>query len=130
MRKALIYFLMTLMIAACTRKPRDPHWHKDTCAHCRMTLSDPRFAAQILAPQGPIYYDDLGCALEARRANPELNKHPLMVRPDGRESWVKAEEAHYNQGLRTPMGYGFGAVSAGGTLSFVDVQSRFGAKHE
>lgn len=34
----------------------------DLCANCRMTVSNPRTAAQIVAPgEEPLFFDDLGC---------------------------------------------------------------------
>lgn len=127
MRKILIYIVIMLTALGCTFKatePREPHWHKENCDHCRMALSERRFAAQILSPQGPRYYDDIGCALMAREQDPTLKKLPLYVVPDGKGSWQKAETLRYDSGLNTPMGSGFGAVASGGTLNFEEVQAR------
>jgi hypothetical protein len=88
-----------------------------------MALSERRFAAQILTPQGPRYYDDLGCALMAQDKEPELKNYPLFVVPDGVGAWQKADSVRYAPGMKTPMGYGYGAVAKGGTLSLAEVKS-------
>ena len=37
-------------------------YDSDVCEHCRMTISDPRFAAQLVTTTGKIYrFDDPGC---------------------------------------------------------------------
>lgn len=126
MRKILIYLVIILTALGCTFKanePREPHWHKENCAHCRMALSERRFAAQILTPQGSRYYDDLGCAVLARDQDPELKKMPLYVVPDGTGAWQKAETVRYRSGLNTPMGSGFGAVANEGMLKLDEVQA-------
>jgi hypothetical protein len=98
-----------------------------------MALSERKFAAQILTPQGPRYYDDLGCALMAQNKDPELKKYPLYVVPDGQGGWQKAEMVRYREGMKTPMGYGYGAVSKDGGLSLSEVSRRMllhqGAHH-
>jgi hypothetical protein len=88
-----------------------------------MALSERRFAAQIVTPQGARYYDDLGCALIAQDKDPELKNHPLFVVPDGKGAWQKADRLRYAKGMKTPMGYGYGAVSEGGTLSLAEIKA-------
>jgi len=56
---------LALALTACTRGPAHPgtlDTRNDACAHCRMAVSDPRFAAQLAAPgEEPRFFDDLGC---------------------------------------------------------------------
>jgi copper chaperone NosL len=40
------------------------HYDVDACDHCRMTISDPSFAAQLVMRTGKVYrFDDPGCLL-------------------------------------------------------------------
>ncbi|MCA9553944.1 MAG: thioredoxin family protein [Myxococcales bacterium] len=75
--------LLAVVALACTSAepvPRSPHWNKDGCAHCRMAISDPAAAAQLVGSGGLIrHYDDLGCLLANRVAHPELAE-PFHVR--------------------------------------------------
>ena len=42
----------------------------DACMHCRMTIIDKRFAAEILTDKGKAYkFDDLGCLLKYMSEN-------------------------------------------------------------
>jgi hypothetical protein len=82
-----------------------------------MTLSARRFAAQIrLDHDGHVrLFDDLGCALtwleEVQGAGHEARE--FFVRDMEDEGWLRAGQAHYRTDRLTPMGYGFGAISAG-----------------
>ncbi len=77
----------------------------DTCAHCRMAVSDARFAGQIAAPgEEPLFYDDIGCLAKAVAAGKPLD-HAYVADHRTRE-WVLANAAIYTHvpALETPMG--------------------------
>jgi hypothetical protein len=114
------------MAASCTSSPapKDPLWDRESCAHCSMSVSEHRYATQIIGPGVTVrHYDDLGCALRDRERKPELQQGKLYVRPHGMTSWVPAEEARYTDGLRTPMGHGYGPVASEGHLSLAEVEA-------
>jgi len=50
--------------------PHPIRYGSDPCAHCRMTVSDARFGAQLVTKKGRAYhFDDLNCMLAAVRKN-------------------------------------------------------------
>lgn len=55
--------LLLALIAACQRTaPVQIHYGSDACDFCRMTIIDPRFAAQLITRTGKAYkFDDPGC---------------------------------------------------------------------
>lgn len=122
----LILMPLLMIFSACVEgeaKPQDPLWERDSCAHCRMVLSEKRYAVQRILPNGQIHhYDDIVCAMKHGHA-PDEGK--LYVRPDGGDEWVDAEKATYESGLRTPMNSGFGAVKSGGPVSFQDILHKY-----
>lgn len=101
---------VALAVAACQRGPPGPaplDTRNDACAHCRMAVSDPRFAAQLVAPrEEPRYFDDLGCLRDWLRSHPELPRGTVAYVADHRTgAWVRAAAAAYARvpGLATPM---------------------------
>jgi copper chaperone NosL len=82
----------------------------DACAHCRMTVSDLRFAAQIAAPgEEPRVFDDLGCLRAYLAATPQAGPGSVAFVASYRtKAWVRAGDALYLQreSLETPMGSG------------------------
>lgn len=125
-----MFGVLLVSLAACTQgdsKVRSPHWDQDGCARCRMAVSEPAAAAQLVAASGLTrHYDDLGCLIEDLNARPELAQSVAYVlRPGSTTEWVRAEQVHFAAGGRTPMGFGF-LASNEGELSFADVRARVG----
>lgn len=102
-----------LVVAACrrTETATEPVWGKEPCAHCKMLVSDKRYAAQVIDETGEHrFFDDIGCMvlwIDAHKA-PER----AWVRVETSGAWLDARTAQYVQGARTPMDFGF-EVSAG-----------------
>ncbi len=115
-----------LLLGGCGVEPRvgSPHWNRDACEHCRMALSTPRYAAQLVGPGARVsFFDDLGCAVAAQAQRGDLAEaEPYVLRPGSREDWVRARELRYSDGHRTPMDYGI-AASPEGTLSFAEAEA-------
>ena len=83
----------------------------DTCAHCRMAVSDRRFAAQIVAPgEEALFFDDLGCLREYLSASgPTVPDEAVVYVADHRTAeWVDARQAVFTRraNLATPMASG------------------------
>ena len=107
-------------------RPVDPVWGKQPCAHCHMLLSDPASAAQLVGVPGqPLYFDDIGCAVEHQRTQRGAGGQIWVRDPSG--AWRSALDARYGNGHRTPMGYGI-AVQADGPLDFAQVQREIALK--
>lgn len=80
----------------------------DTCAHCRMAVSDARFAAQLVAPgEEPKFFDDLGCLREYLKARTPPTGSTAFVASYRTRAWVAARDAVYleNASVETPMGF-------------------------
>jgi copper chaperone NosL len=73
-----------------------------------MAVSDPRFAAQLVAPsEEPRFFDDVGCLRDYLAANRSRPAHLVAYVADHRtKAWVSAARAVYARvgGLETPMG--------------------------
>ncbi|HSB61823.1 MAG TPA: nitrous oxide reductase accessory protein NosL [Vicinamibacteria bacterium] len=96
--------------AACAGGPPAPaplDTRNDACAWCRMAVSDPRFAAQLVAPaEEPRFFDDIGClAGYLRDAKPLPRGGRAYVTDHRTKAWVEAARAVYTKvpGLETPM---------------------------
>jgi hypothetical protein len=123
------HFLAAATLAfACARTdaPSDPVWGREPCAHCRMIVSDKRYAAQLVASGERHFFDDVGCMvlwLDDQTAQPER----LWVRLGDR--WTDAVTARYADGAKTPMDFGFEAAEDGG-VSWSTVKERVAAKRK
>lgn len=89
-------------------QPVPLHLHDDSCAWCRMAISDRRLAAQLVAPsEEPRFFDEIGCLRDYLAAQKTLPDGALAYVTDHRtEQWIRADRATYTKatGLETPMG--------------------------
>jgi len=107
--------LMPLVTADCDRAPPDAPvaivWDREACAHCRMAIGEPRYAAQLVTTDAQVAsFDDVGCLfryLDERKPT----VHRLWFHGEG-DAWVAAAEVAFADGHTTPMGSGLAAVPA------------------
>jgi len=99
-----------LALLGCARGPAQPgslDTRNDACAHCRMAVSDARFAAQLAAPgEEPRFFDDLGCLRDHLATRPRLPRGTVAFVADHRtREWVRAARALFTrrESLATPM---------------------------
>ena len=108
--------LLALVVPACSAPaPGVIHYDVDACDRCRMTISDPSFAAQLVMRTGKVYrFDDPGCLLsfmasdhvrDADVHSAWLNDHahPEALLPAGEAIFVVSDR------IRAPMNGGVAA---------------------
>jgi copper chaperone NosL len=104
-------------------------WDREACAHCRMLIGEPRFAAQLQTGDGRVEsFDDPGCLLaRLPEAGPVRALWFHSVRED---RWIPGDAVAFEAVPRTPMGYGLGAVDAGtpGAIPLAEAQARVAAR--
>ena len=62
-----------LLFSACSRGPEAIQYGKDACWHCKMTIMDKRFAAEIVTAKGKVYkFDSAECMAGYLKENPGL----------------------------------------------------------
>jgi len=97
-------------VLACSRGPAPPSPvdpRNDSCASCRMMVSDPRTAAQLITPgDEPLFFDDLGCLTRYLREHTPRRGAVSYVADHRTGTWIPASEAVYvlQPAASTPMG--------------------------
>ncbi|MBT1687099.1 nitrous oxide reductase accessory protein NosL [Dawidia soli] len=75
--------LLSFALASCTVGPAPIQYGTDACHHCKMTLMDPKFGAEIVTRKGKVYiFDDTGCLvsfLHAGEVKPADIAHTLIT---------------------------------------------------
>ncbi len=102
------------MGTACKRAPAWPPdpapviLGEDTCATCKMIVSDMRFGAQLLHRRGEAeQFDDLGCLVASHRGE-SLDLQGVFVRGFATGEWIRGDRAWVLSAsdVPSPMGYG------------------------
>ena len=101
-----------IVVAACSSRAPGPavlDVRNDACAHCRMSVSDAKFAAQLVAPgEEPKFFDDVGCLREYLKGASSLAPGSVAYVASHRTgAWVPASGAVYvyAEAIETPMGF-------------------------
>jgi copper chaperone NosL len=110
---------LTLAMLACDAPgPGVIHYDTDACDHCRMTISDPKFAAQLVTRTGKIYrFDDPACLASFVAAGSITERDTIGIwLNDYRnpESRVSSTEVVFvvSEHVRAPMNGGAAAFSS------------------
>jgi copper chaperone NosL len=101
-------------------------WNRAPCAHCRMLVGEPAFAAQLVTRSGDVMaFDDPGCLLRyLDDQHPDV--HRIWFHDSTSDRWLSPEEVGFVPGAATPMNFGLAAVPAGspGAVSLADARKR------
>jgi hypothetical protein len=107
--------LAVLRAQAPPQGPAPVVWDKEACAHCRMLIGDPSFAAQIQTRGGQVLnFDDPGCLLEYASAA-KVEARSVWFHHAREPRWIPEEQVVFSPVSPTPMGYGLGAFDHGET---------------
>jgi len=107
-KTVLILLASVPMLIACEPEPQPVQLGSDQCEYCRMIITEPEFASQVLNNQGRSFkFDSIECMAAYNLTADQENIHSYWV-PNFTDTfdWLAAEEAHYlhSETLRSPMG--------------------------
>ena len=121
LRGMLLVLALAVGCGPGANEPKEPVWGKQPCEHCAMLLSDKGHGAQLVTTQGDrLYFDDVGCMAAWTLEHPGSAQRQ-WVRTVDTQAWLPAETAGYDRSDRTPMGFGFVAVSKPGAVDWPQV---------
>lgn len=102
--------LMALFsFSSCTVGPEPIRYGQDNCQHCKMTLMDKRFGAEIVTAKGKVFkFDDLNCLvlyLKSAAVPQEQIAQIVSVNFKKPDSFVEVGKAYFlrNEALKSPM---------------------------
>lgn len=135
---------MVLVLANCQSRVAEPVAIEanDMCAFCRMSISEKRYAAELIDREGEAYkFDDIGCMVNfMKQRENDGSIRAIFVMDFERREWLKAEDAFFalSPKFKTPMSSGIVAFEneanaqaaaakyQGARLRFVDVMKQTG----
>ena len=104
------WLLLIVLVAACASGPPPPaalDTKNESCAWCRMAISEARFAGQrVAAAEEPLFFDDIGCLAHFLAGKARPAGTVTYVADHRTRTWVRADAALYTEvtSLATPMG--------------------------
>lgn len=107
--------------------PPTLHLGEDICAHCRMIVSDARFAAACIVQNDDEYtkrvFDDIGCLIRYEQEHPDDHIVQRYVKDYETTNWTTVQQAFFVHSalIHSPMASG---VLAGGTQTEADALAK------
>ena len=111
---ALFGALLLMSIGGCG--PSEPRpvdiFAEDECSNCRMAISQPSFASEILTAEGDAFkFDDLQCLSMFRKKRGDVTPAAIFVKDIDSKEWMPyAQSVIVQTGMDTPMGSGMVAT--------------------
>lgn len=122
--------LALLLVAGCAPGPRDIAFDKENCAQCAMTISDRRFAGELVTKKGKVYvFDAIECAasfIDEHKVEVEEVEQIWMTDFSRPGTLVNGAKAWYlrSDSIASPMGLHLAAFEQ--EAAFKDHQRRLG----
>ncbi len=108
---------LVALLASCGADAVPIRYGGDSCAHCRMTISDARFGAEVMNRHGkPLVFDAIECMASYLDAHPEEVPRVIWVTDYAQAPrLVHAQAAVYihSPRLQSPMGANLAAFAPG-----------------
>ena len=105
----LFLAISMMLLAACAETgPQDIAVGKDQCDNCKMTISEPKYATQLITEKGRLYkFDDISCLTDYETSNTESTanaKTYVADFPTGK--FIERSTATFIKGgdIKSPMG--------------------------
>jgi len=111
--------LIGLLLSGCTSEPEPIRYGSDTCDHCNMQISDPRFGSELVTAKGKILkFDSIEC-LAAYSVRHTDSEGDLFVTDIETKELINKESAYFmkSEQLKSPMGLNLSAIGDSAAFS-------------
>ena len=113
----IVVFGLSFIIQSCNSVGPDPiKLNKENCNFCQMTISDGRFAAELITEKGRIYkFDDLSCMLHFAKENKNQNYKDKFVNDYSKvNTLINFKDSYFihSINIRSPMGGNIAAFAS------------------
>lgn len=100
--------LSLLLLISCSPTPQPIDFGTDMCAHCKMTIVEKPFSAELVSVKGKVFkFDAIECMVHYLEQNSENDYALFLVRDySAPDDWQDARQCAYliSENLPSPMG--------------------------
>ncbi len=113
----ILAYSTLLLTASCKQGFEAINYGSEPCSHCKMTIVDPRYAAEMITAKGRVYkFDDVLCMKQyADYYTDQSNNASFFVAiyDGGKEQFINASKAVYlrNDFFKSPMNGNYAAFA-------------------
>jgi copper chaperone NosL len=112
-KKTLQVLITSYSLVSCQTEPVSIACGEDECDNCKMTISDPKYGAELISDKGKVFkFDSIECLADYSNKVESGTIGSLWVTDfSNPENFINAKEAFYlkSKKLRSPMGLNLSA---------------------
>ena len=106
--KKTIFIALVIFLTACNNELVKINYGKDLCEHCKMTIMDKKFGAELINKKGKaLKFDSSECMLSYRKADKNFEAAQiLIINYANPEELIEADKSFFLHGgnVNSPMG--------------------------
>ena len=116
--KVIFCFIALVLLTSCNRGPEPLNFGTDECSHCRMTIMDEKYGAEIVTGKGKVYkYDAMECLINGAveiGLDKDGSNTIYVIDTSQPGKLIPALGAYYliSEELHSPMGAGLSAFES------------------
>lgn len=118
MRSFLLLLVSMLFVIGCKPEPQPIDFNNEPCGHCRMTIADKRYGAEIVTKKGRVFkYDAVECMVNSLYKDKTVNEDEVfslwVIDFSMPGNLINAEQSSYliSNDLPSPMGMFITAIA-------------------
>lgn len=107
MKKLLFLIALTFIAVSCSETPEPINFGKDQCTFCKMSISDPKYGAELITDKGRVNkYDALECMINDLNTNNPAFSELYAVAYDKPEQLISVDSLVFiiSPEYKSPMG--------------------------
>jgi len=127
-----IMMLVIFLLASCNREAEPLSYGKDSCEHCKMTIMDNKYGAEVVTVKGKVFkFDAAECMVDYLKADPQKLNNPkdlfLTVNVAAPGDLTDARTAFFlnDKAFKSPMGANIASFTSR-QLAEINLQSADG----
>jgi copper chaperone NosL len=117
---SLIGVVCVVVLVGCGVKPEPIVFGEDHCTHCRMSIADPKFGAELVTDKGKVFkFDALECMVPYLQENSDTEyAHILAIAYDepGELKPVANLKFVFSESYKSPMGGNLAALNQSASM--------------
>lgn len=116
----ILVLLATVTVISCQSKPEPISYGEDNCDNCKMTISDPKYGAELITEKGKVYkFDSIECLADySMKIEGKTIESMLVTDFSNPENLINTKNALFlkSKKLRSPMGLNLSGFSSSNEL--------------
>lgn len=106
-QQLLLFIALALFAVSCSQTPEPINFGKDQCTFCKMSISDPKYGAELVTDKGRVHkYDALECMINDLNTNNPAYSNLYAIAYDKPEQLILVDSLVFviSPEYKSPMG--------------------------